>query len=108
MDEERPINHEKEGFHSSFLNRGKTIASMAYQRFSSVVYVPQIRAIPTDRIRKSLANAVNVVTKEKILETEPMAMLGFGIISYMQLLQYMQRVFLGLTILQLPAIYIYS
>lgn len=37
-----------------------------------------------------------------------MAMLGFGIVSYMQLLQYLQKVFIALTILNLPAIYIYS
>ena len=37
-----------------------------------------------------------------------MAMLGFGIVSYMQLLQFLQIVFFGLTILNLPAIYIYS
>ena len=37
-----------------------------------------------------------------------MAMLGFGIVSYMQLLQFLQIVFVVLSILNLPAIYIYS
>ena len=37
-----------------------------------------------------------------------MAMLGYGIVSYMQLLQTLQWVFFILTLLNLPALYIYS
>lgn len=37
-----------------------------------------------------------------------MARLGFGIVSYMSLLQYMQYIFFMLSILNLPALYIYS
>ena len=36
-----------------------------------------------------------------------MGMLGFGIVSYMQLLQFMVRIFLVLTLLQLPVLYMY-
>ena len=37
-----------------------------------------------------------------------MAQLGFGIVSYMQLLQFLQWVFFLLTLLHLPALYFYS
>ena len=49
-----------------------------------------------------------MLTKQKLLELEPMAMLGYGIVSYMQLLQFLQWVFVILTLLNLPALYIYS
>ena len=58
-----------------------------------------VRDQPTKRFQEFLKNTVNLVTKERLLQTEPMAMLGFGIVSYMQLLKFMAKVFLFLSIL---------
>ena len=69
---------------------------------------PSVRDQPTKRFLEFLKNSVNLVTKERLSNTEPMAMLGFGIMSYMKLLKFMAKVFFLLSILQLPVIYIYS
>ena len=40
----------------------------------------------TDKMKTFVKKGVDVVTHEKLLVKEPMAQLGFGIVSYMQLL----------------------
>jgi len=57
-------------------NASKKIVRMDFQ-------IPGVRDLPTKQVKEFLKNGVNVVTKEKVLVTEPMAMLGFGIVSYM-------------------------
>ena len=41
------------------------------------------------KAKKGVKAGVNAVTEKKLLEREPMAMLGYGIVSYMQLLQFL-------------------
>lgn len=44
---------------------------------------------------------------DHIIEKEPLAQFGFGIVSYMQLMQFMGWVFLVLSIINIPVLYIY-
>ena len=48
------------------------------------------------------------MTRKKVVESEPVAMLGYGTVSYIKMLHFFQWVFFGLSILQIPTIYIYS
>lgn len=45
---------------------------------------------------------------DEIIKKEPLARFGFGIVSYIELMSFMGWVFVGLSILQIPIIYIYS
>jgi len=57
--------------------------------------------IPDNARRAStfLSKGMELLNMDKIIEKEPMAMFGFGIVSYMQLLQFMSLVFIGLSII---------
>ena len=41
------------------------------------------------RLSGMISKGYKVMTNAKILEKEPMAQLGFGIVSYMQMMQYL-------------------
>jgi len=71
-------------------------------------FLPTLRNLRTAEVKKALEKGVSLLTKQKMLELEPMARFGFGIVSYMQLLRFMSFVFAGLTIIQIPVMYTYS
>ena len=58
----------------------------------------------TQFFKKSVAQ----LRMDHIIEKEPLAQFGFGVVSYLQVMQFMSFVFLGLSVLQIPILYIYK
>ena len=63
---------------------------------------------PAARLKTFLKTGVNVLTGEKVIEKDPIAMFGYGTVAYIKLISFFQWVFLGLSILQIPTILAYK